>query len=126
MSHVYLLHFDPPFKHAQHYVGYTGRDEVASRVFEHQTGQGAVLTRHAVRAGCTVVLARTWPDVPRKFELKIKGRSLKPLCPICKQLKTSTKKGNGKCGSYVNAAIAKSDNPLPRAAKNNGNVINAK
>lgn len=83
MPAVYLLHFDPAYKHAQHYVGYTSRDGVEARLAEYQTAEGAVLTRHAVRAGCTIKLARVWLDAPRKFELRIKGRGLRPLCPIC-------------------------------------------
>ena len=83
MPHVYLLHIEPSYRHARHYVGYTARGQVGDRLQEHQDGQGAVLTRHAVRAGCKLVLARVWKDAPRKFELRIKGRGLKPLCPIC-------------------------------------------
>ena len=84
MTTVYLLHFDPPFKHARHYIGVTNRDDVQARVAEHQRGEGAVLCRHARRAGCEIKLARTWPNVERRYELKLKGRSARPLCPICK------------------------------------------
>lgn len=83
MTCVYLLHFQPAFRHAQHYAGYTGRGEAEARLAEHRSGRGAVITKHAVQAGCELTLARTWEDVPRKFETWIKGRSLKPLCPIC-------------------------------------------
>lgn len=83
MSHVYLLHFEPSFKHAKHYVGYTTRDDVNDRVAEHLSGRGARLVRLAAAASCEVTLARIWRDVPRKFELKIKGRSVRPRCPIC-------------------------------------------
>lgn len=84
MSHVYLLHFDPPYKHAGHYMGVTNREDVNDRVGEHQRGEGAKLCRIALKAGSTITLARVWLDVPRKSELKWKGRSLKPLCPICR------------------------------------------
>jgi predicted GIY-YIG superfamily endonuclease len=84
MSHVYLLHFDPSFKHAQHYAGYTTRDDVSDRVAEHIAGRGARIVRLAIASGCTIRLARVWRDVPRKHEMKIKGRSLRPLCPLCK------------------------------------------
>jgi predicted GIY-YIG superfamily endonuclease len=83
LSHVYLLHFDPPFGHAGHYVGYTTRDNIGDRVAEHTSGRGARMCRLAVAAGCEIKLARVWRDVPRKHELKIKGRSVKPRCPIC-------------------------------------------
>lgn len=83
MSHVYLLHFDPPFRHAGHYVGYTSRDDVGERFAEHASGRGARMVKFAVAAGCQIKLARIWRDVPRKHELKIKGRSVRPLCPLC-------------------------------------------
>ena len=83
MTTVYLLHFDPPYKHAGHYVGVTHRDDVMDRVGEHQRGEGARLCRVARREGSLILLARTWENVERKFEMKIKGRGLKPLCPIC-------------------------------------------
>ena len=43
---VYLLHFDRPFKHARHYVGFfEDADKVASRLQRHADGDGAALTR---------------------------------------------------------------------------------
>ena len=40
---VYLLHFDQPYKHARHYVGWTARN-VRCRLAEHAAGRGARLT----------------------------------------------------------------------------------
>ena len=79
----YLLHFDPPYKHAQHYVGATRCDDVATRVQEHVTGRGARLVQRAVEAGCRVTLARVWHGAPWRYETQLKGRGLKPLCPYC-------------------------------------------
>lgn len=84
MTHVYLLHFEPRFRHAGHYLGVTNRDDVTARVAEHVRGEGAVLTRYARRAGCELTLVRVWSNVPRKTEMRLKGRGLAPLCPICK------------------------------------------
>ena len=39
---VYLLHFDQPYKHARHYVGWTARN-VKRRLAEHEAGRGARL-----------------------------------------------------------------------------------
>jgi predicted GIY-YIG superfamily endonuclease len=36
---VYLLHFDQPYKHARHYVGWTARN-VKRRLAEHEAGRG--------------------------------------------------------------------------------------
>lgn len=82
-SNVYLIHIEPAFKHAGHYIGYTTRDNVGERLAEHVAGRGAVLCRAAVGAGSTLTIARVWRGVPRKFEMKLKGRSARPLCPIC-------------------------------------------
>jgi predicted GIY-YIG superfamily endonuclease len=86
VSHVYLIHLEPAFGHARHYVGYTTRDDVNERVEEHRGGRGANMLRHAVAAGVELKLVRVWRDVPRKTENKIKGRSVRPLCPECDRL----------------------------------------
>ncbi len=44
MSTVYLLHFDPPYHHARHYLGFTDRVSLRVRVEEHLNGKGAALT----------------------------------------------------------------------------------
>jgi hypothetical protein len=53
---VYVLHFDPPYKHAQHYVGWTEGD-VIERIAVHLQGRGSPLIRAAVAAGVYVQLA---------------------------------------------------------------------
>ena len=78
---VYLLHFDEPYKHARHYLGYTGNLEL--RVAEHRNGTGARLMRAVVEAGISFVVARTW-EGDRAFERRLKQRgSAVRLCPIC-------------------------------------------
>jgi predicted GIY-YIG superfamily endonuclease len=83
VSRVYLIHIEPPFRQAGHYVGYTTRDDVMERIAEHVAGRGARLCRHAVAAGSTLVLARVWQDAPRRFEVRLKRTSQRMLCPIC-------------------------------------------
>ena len=78
---LYLLHFDPPYRHAGHYLGYT--EDLEGRLARHKRGKGGVLIKAAVRAGCSVVVARTWGNGSRDEERRLKGRSLRPLCPIC-------------------------------------------
>lgn len=65
---VYLIHIEPRYRHAGHYVGYT-RTDVYARFDDHRRGRGAV--------------ARLWWGVPRKFELALKKTSQVELCPIC-------------------------------------------
>ena len=83
---LYLLHIEPAYKHAQHYLGVTrnGRS-VYERWQEHHAanGAGAKLTQAARKAGCELVIARVWHNAEFGKERKLKGRSLKPLCPIC-------------------------------------------
>jgi predicted GIY-YIG superfamily endonuclease len=82
---VYLLHFDRPFHHARHYIGYTQRDDVAERLAEHVAGRGANLVKHAINAGITVVIARVWQNVSRGTERKKKNQGgAARICPICK------------------------------------------
>jgi predicted GIY-YIG superfamily endonuclease len=81
---VYLLHFEPSYRHAGHYLGFAQQD-VRARLAEHQAGRGARLTQVAIEAGCALILARTWPDSTRHDERRRKGRSLRPLCPLCQQ-----------------------------------------
>lgn len=80
---VYLLHFEPPYKHARHYLGWT-EGSVDKRVAEHVSGRGSPLVRAAVEAGHGVIVARTWSDQDRYFERQLKnGKNGPRLCPIC-------------------------------------------
>jgi predicted GIY-YIG superfamily endonuclease len=82
MPTIYLLHIEPPYKGMKHYIGGTEKQPMA-RFAEHVAGTGARLTRLAIQSGCVLALVRTWPNQPWEFERKLKGRSAKPLCPIC-------------------------------------------
>ena len=79
---VYLLHFEPPYKHARHYVGWSVH-EAEHRLKTHLAGQGSPLVKAAVAAGCKIILARTWKGT-RAWERKVKDTKNVPhLCPIC-------------------------------------------
>ena len=90
VSGVYLLHFEPRFKHAGHYMGFA--DDIGQRVYQHELGQThARLTTAAQAAGVQMILARVWPGGGRGLERKLKGGmfakrtgSLARKCPICK------------------------------------------
>jgi hypothetical protein len=83
---AYLLHFETPYQHAQHYAGITKPGGIKSRVEAHRSGKGALLTTAAAKAGIKMAVAQTWENVPRSFELKLKsGGGLKRVCPICKK-----------------------------------------
>ena len=80
---IYLLHFDPAYKHARHYLGWTA-GEVDDRVFTHVAGRGSPLVRAAVRAGHGVIVARTWDDTDRFEERRMKQtKNVPAYCPLC-------------------------------------------
>lgn len=87
MSALYLLHFDPPYEHARHYLGFTARD-VDTRVLEHldvSCSRGSPLVRAAVLAGCEIRLARTWSRGTRTEERRLKrSGGLSRHCPLCR------------------------------------------
>jgi predicted GIY-YIG superfamily endonuclease len=79
---VYLIHFDTPYKHARHYLGWT--TDLNARIAAHANGSGANLMAVVNRAGITWRLARTWTDATRYRERRLKdqgGHSRK--CPVC-------------------------------------------
>ena len=87
-GNVYLLHFDPPYKHAQHYIGWTSKD-VDERLLRHvkqgKNPRGSKLVYHAVKAGCKITISKVWKDKDRDFERKLKNRkNSRRLCNICK------------------------------------------
>lgn len=86
---IYLLHFDPPYKHARHYLGWTEGDDPWPRIIRHLQGQGSPLVRAAVESGSLVTLARTWSDSDRYKERRIKnGGGLRRVCPVCRDEST--------------------------------------
>jgi len=84
---IYLLHFDTPYRHAGHYLGFTKHDSVDERVAKHAAGTGSRLMQVVVRAGITFKLARTWEGGRvRERQLKKQGGASR-RCPICLKLK---------------------------------------
>ena len=85
MTGCYLLHFDTPYQHAKHYLGYA--DDIDRRVGEHRIGHGARLTQVIRDAGISFTVARTWPGATRTVERKLKNRKNAPrLCPVCQAM----------------------------------------
>lgn len=80
---IYLLHFDRPFKHAKHYVGWTEDDTLEPRLEDHRRCRGSRLMAAVVQAGIDFSLARLWRG-DRHLERRIKRMKATPqLCPIC-------------------------------------------
>jgi predicted GIY-YIG superfamily endonuclease len=79
---VYLLHLDPPYKHARHYLGWAA--DLAARMADHAEGRGARLLAVQKAAGGTWHLTRTWTDATRSYERRIKNTGHVPhYCPAC-------------------------------------------
>ena len=79
---VYLLHFDRPLGHAKHYTGWSAN--LPLRLAEHAAGHGARLTEVVVGAGIGWTLARTWPNVTRAYERRLKNQGgASRRCPLC-------------------------------------------
>jgi predicted GIY-YIG superfamily endonuclease len=104
---VYLLHLDPPYRHAKHYIGWT-RD-LDARMEAHRGGRGARLMEVVKNAGGTFRLARTWPG-DRNRERAIKNRHEAPkLCPECSPRPYPV--GHGRAAAAPQPAV-----PAPRPA----------
>ncbi len=82
---LYLLHFEPRYRHAGHYLGYAGDTE--RRIAEHRRcgDRSSPLVRAAIAAGATVTVARLWPGGDRTLERRLKrGGGLSRHCPTCR------------------------------------------
>lgn len=82
---LYLLHLEPAYWHAGHYLGWAG--SIRSRLRVHLTGaaHSSPLLRAQLAAGGSLVLARTWAGETRTLESTLKRRHYGPrLCPICR------------------------------------------
>jgi hypothetical protein len=81
---VYLLHFDKPYRHAGHYLGWT-EGELSDRIAAHLCGRGARLLAVVVASGISFDLARVWPG-DRHLERRLKKRGgAARLCPLCRE-----------------------------------------
>jgi hypothetical protein len=80
---VYILHLDPPYRHARHYTGHADPGHLAERLAEHGTARGARLLQVQREAGGSWHLARTLPG-GRDLERAIKDAQAVPrYCPDC-------------------------------------------
>ncbi len=71
---VYLIHFDKPYRHAKHYIGYTEEEDVSHRLERHRKGNGARLLQVVVEAGIAFSVVKIWKGLDRETERKIKNQ----------------------------------------------------
>lgn len=80
---IYLIHFDRPFKHAKHYLGWA--NDLEGRLEHHRRGSGANLMRVIKQHNIGWVVARLWENRDRNYERSLKKRGgASRMCPICK------------------------------------------
>jgi len=80
---VYLIHFDKPYKHAQHYIGFT--NNLDARVDRHKKKNGSKLLKAVENAGIGFKVVKTW-EGGQKFRTAIKKqKNASRFCPICRQ-----------------------------------------
>jgi hypothetical protein len=83
MTVLYLIHFEEPYHHARHYLGFSKFNNANRRFAEHVKGQGGPLTRAVVAAGIKLILAAVW-EGDRPLERRWKRQShMKRRCPVC-------------------------------------------
>lgn len=85
---VYLLHFDKPYKHAKHYIGFTKLNDYEIRIKDHRDGKGARLMTIIRNNNIGFTVSKIWKNVDRKFERSLKKQGgASRICPICKSNK---------------------------------------
>jgi hypothetical protein len=87
---LYLLHFDRPFKHVKHYLGFA-RDlpTMHRRIDAHYSATAGDGKNHRLmvalrEAGISFTLARVWPEGTRVDERRKKQRGHARQCPLCR------------------------------------------
>ena len=91
-TEVYILHFEPAYKHARHYVGSTSRGN--ARGDDHLAGRGSPLVSAAIRAGVAVTFHVIGVG-GRIAERKIKQqKNAGRFCPQCQKEKNKNDKFN--------------------------------
>jgi predicted GIY-YIG superfamily endonuclease len=115
MKGVYLLHIEPGYGHARHYLGYSA--DIESRISAHMLGEGSPLIKAAVRWGRRIYWTRVWEDTGRTWERYLKRRHNAPaLCPVCSvgKFELAREKGPGVLGSKLamRRAARRLDNEL--------------
>lgn len=85
MAFIYLLHFDTPLSHAEHYVGCT--EHLHERLMIHASGRGANLTKVLAANGAPWRLAALGlcsHSAMKRVERTLKdSRNVPRYCPIC-------------------------------------------
>jgi hypothetical protein len=86
---IYIIHFETPYFHARHYVGYCKDGNLESRLARHRAGLGSRLMLAIELAGIDYTIAVTHTG-DRTFERKLKRAKNTPrFCPLCRPQQAS-------------------------------------
>jgi hypothetical protein len=111
---TYLLHLDPPYKHARHYVGFAEGDALDARLADHGGPHGARLLAAQKAAGGTWYLTRTWPGTTRAFERRVKDtRAVPHYCPDCQPARSATRRAARQARKDTDAMTTETNPPAP-------------
>src|SRR6185437_732275 len=81
---IYIIHFDSPYYHARHYIGFCAEGNLEQRLAQHRAGCGSRLMLAVELAGTDWTLALTHPS-DRNFERRLKRSHNTPrFCPLCR------------------------------------------
>lgn len=118
MGQVYLLHFDKPYKHAHHYIGWAKKKAV-DRIDEHRSGSGARLMTVLKNNGIGFQIAKIWKDKQKAFERQLKNKGgAKRICPICKEQQRLQRKLLEEVKESFSDAIKKLERTQKKETKN--------
>lgn len=84
----YLIHFDRPYRHARHYIGFTRNLRLRLHTYlrgrrrQHRRNNALMAAVHKAGIEWTPVLI--WPGEDHRFERHLKQSSGIRHCPICK------------------------------------------
>lgn len=89
---IYIIHFDRPYVHARHYVGWA--KHVGRRMQQHESGKGARLLEVCNQAGIKYEVVFTIPGT-RSDERRIKRtKEIALVCPLCRPHRLAQKRAD--------------------------------
>jgi len=88
----YLLHFERPYRHARHYLGWT--NNLPDRLDAHLAVTGGRLLEVITAEGIGFTCVRVWHNTTLADERRLKNYHNKKLCPVCNPL---VAKGVSRC-----------------------------
>lgn len=111
---IYLLHYDRPLHHAQHYLGSC---DDSQRIQDHGNGSSrARLPQVFCELGVQFVVARTW-NGGRLGERKLKNqKNARVLCPICRPQKLTVRAARQRARRAVRKLPFRDDTTSPNGS----------